>query len=63
MSSTDKALYKFIDEVLCALNDKIHVVRILIFCDLAMAFDWTNLDILLTQLNTCKIQGKAGQWL
>jgi hypothetical protein len=30
--STDKALYKFMDGILCALNDEMHVSEI--FCDL-----------------------------
>jgi hypothetical protein len=30
--STDKVLYKFLDEILCALNGKMHVDGI--FCDL-----------------------------
>jgi hypothetical protein len=43
--STDKALYRFLDEILCALNDKMHVVGI--FCDLAKAFDCVNHDIII----------------
>jgi hypothetical protein len=34
--STDKALYKFLDEISCALNDEVHVGGI--FCDLVKAF-------------------------
>jgi hypothetical protein len=56
--STDKALYKFLDEILCALNDKMHVGGI--FCDVATAF--VNHDILLSKLNFYGIKGKAGQW-
>jgi hypothetical protein len=59
--STDKALYKFIDEILCALNDKMHVGGI--FCDLAKAFDCVNHDILLSKLNFYGIQGKARQFV
>jgi hypothetical protein len=35
--STDKALFKFLDEILCAFNDKMHVGGIV--CNLAKAFD------------------------
>jgi hypothetical protein len=38
--STDKVLYKFLDEIFCALNDKMHIGGIL--CDLAKAFDCVN---------------------
>jgi hypothetical protein len=51
-------LYKFLDEILCALNDKIHVGEI--FCDLP--FDCVNHDILLLKLNFYGNKGKAGQW-
>jgi hypothetical protein len=57
--STEKALYKFLDEILCALNDKMNVG---IFCDLAKAFDCVNHNILLPKLNFYGIKGKAGQW-
>jgi hypothetical protein len=57
--STDEALYKFLDEILCALNDKMHVVGI--FCELTEAFDCVNHDILLLKLNFYGIKGKAGQ--
>jgi hypothetical protein len=57
--STDKALYKFLDEILCALNDKMHVGGII--CDLAKAFDCVNHDISLLKQNLYGIKGKAGQ--
>jgi hypothetical protein len=56
----DKVLYKFLDEILCALNDKIHVGGI--FWDLAEACDCVNHDILLSKLSFYGIKGKAGQW-
>jgi hypothetical protein len=57
--STDKALYKLLDEILCSLNDKMHVGGI--FYDLAKAFDSVNHDIL-SKLNFYGIKGKAEQW-
>jgi hypothetical protein len=42
----DKALYKFRDEILCALNNKMHVDEV--SCDLAKAkFDYVNHELLL----------------
>jgi hypothetical protein len=58
--STDKAMYKSTDEILCALSDKMHVSGI--FCDLAKALDCVNHDILVWKLNIYGIQGKAGLW-
>jgi hypothetical protein len=52
-------LYKFLDEILCALNDKMHVGGI--FCDLAKAFNCVNYDILLSEVNVYGIECKAGQ--
>jgi hypothetical protein len=51
--STDKALYKFMDEIVCALKDEMHVGGI--FCDIAKAFDCVNHDILLWKINFCVI--------
>jgi hypothetical protein len=58
--STDKSLYKFKDEILCALNDKRHVGGI--FCDLVEASNCVSHEILLSKLNFYEIQGKTGQW-
>jgi hypothetical protein len=58
--STDKALYKFLDEILCALDDKMHVGGI--FCDLAKALHCVKHDILLSKLHFYGIKCKAGQW-
>jgi hypothetical protein len=48
------------NEILCALNDKMHMNGI--FCDLAKASDCVNHNILLLKLHFYGIQGKAGQW-
>jgi hypothetical protein len=47
-TSTDKAFYKLINEILNAMNERKVVVGI--FCDLQMAFDCVNHNILLTKL-------------
>ena len=55
ISSTDKASYKLIHEILNALNDKMMVGGI--FCDLQKAFDCVNHNILLKKLEFCGITG------
>ena len=56
-SSTDKASYKLIDEILNALNNRMMVGGI--FCDLQKAFDCVNHNILLTKLEFYGITGIA----
>jgi hypothetical protein len=58
--SVGKALYKFLGDVLYALNDKIHVGEI--FCELVKAFNYAKHGILVLKLNFYEIKGKAGQW-
>jgi len=54
-SSTEKASYKLIDDILNALNNRMTVGGI--FCDLQKAFDCVNHDILLTKLEFYGITG------
>ena len=54
-SSTEKALYKLIDGILNALNNRMVVGGI--FCDLQKAFDCVNHNILLTKLKYYGITG------
>jgi hypothetical protein len=58
--STEEALFSFTNEILCALNNRIHVSGI--SCDLAKAFDCVNHELLLMKLKFYGIQGRAGQW-
>jgi hypothetical protein len=54
-SSTSKATFNLINEILEALNSKKVVVGI--FCDLEKAFDSVNHDIVLCKLNFYGIRG------
>jgi hypothetical protein len=60
-SSTDKAIYKLINEALMALNNKTTVGGI--FFDLEKAFDCLNHEILMSKLQFYGITGKAKSWL
>jgi hypothetical protein len=59
--STDKALFSFTEEILSALNNKMHVGGI--SCDLTKVFDCVNHELLLSKLNFYGIRNIAGQWL
>ena len=59
-SSTNKAIYKLINESLQALNSKLPIGCI--FFDLEKAFDCLNHDILLSKLQFYGINGKAKKW-
>jgi hypothetical protein len=58
--STAKALFSFTNEILCALNIKMHVGGI--SCDLTKAFDCVNHELLLMTQKLHGIRGTAGQW-
>jgi hypothetical protein len=60
-SSTDKAIYKLINEAIMALNNKVRVGGI--FFDLEKAFDCLNHEILMSKLQFYGITGKVKSWL
>jgi hypothetical protein len=59
-STTEKAIYKLINETLSALNNKLAVGGI--FFDLDKAFDCLNHDVLMSKLQFYGITGKAKSW-
>jgi hypothetical protein len=58
--STDKALFSFTEEILSALNNKMHVGGI--SCDLTKPHDCVNHELLLSKLNFYGIRNIADQW-
>jgi hypothetical protein len=56
-SSTEKATFKLLNDVLQALNNKAYVGGI--FCDLEKVFDCVNQDLLLKKLEFYGIIGNA----
>ena len=56
-TATEDAIFKLMNEILKALNNK--TVAGSIFCDLEKAFDSVNYDILLSKLSYYEITGKA----
>jgi hypothetical protein len=59
-STTNKAIYKLVNETLNALNSKFIVCGI--FYDLEKAFDCLNHNILLSKLQFYGVHGKAKSW-
>ena len=60
-SSTEKAPFKLINEILLALNNKLTVGGI--FCDLEKAFDCLNDDTLLSKCEFYGFRGKTNALL
>jgi len=60
VSTTNKAMYKLINETLNALNSKLIVGGI--FFDLEKDFDCLNHSILLSKLQLYGVNGKANTW-
>jgi len=60
-SSTEKASFKLVNEILLALNNKLTVGGI--FCDLEEAFDSVNHDILLSKCEFCGFRDKTNALL
>jgi hypothetical protein len=58
--ATTDAIFKLINKIQIALNDKIMMGGI--FCDLEKAFDSINHDILITKLNFYGVEGKTLLW-
>ena len=58
--ATTDAIFKLINEIQIALNEKIMVGGI--FCNLEKAFDSINYDILISKLNFYGVEGKTLLW-
>jgi hypothetical protein len=58
--SQQESIFRFTEEILAALNNKMHVGEI--SCDLTKAFDCINHELLLPKLIVYGIRNIAGQW-